>query len=414
MRRLERRSWSRPSARAGPGASASSTTSASADQSRARTSRPRGVSRSSDDAALARVVVPPPQRGLAPGRRTSSSERARGDERGCPPRRLDAGRTSAPGRPAACRRTRCSSLASSTTRSPARRRSRPQTSQTPRLAARSISSAARPSSSPKTCRCARRGTARRARSTSRSRERCTGSPSTRTSPIAACSTVGHSPQAAVFGSSSMRSAGRATAAAGTPACRQRAAPPRTRRAARPRRRAGRRARPAPSSRPGEVARSARRRAHGRSTTSRERRPVGVVAAGDRDPRVVAARRVDAVRRHRRPRRCGCCRRPVAPQRPAVDGPVEQRRPVQRGAGLGAGHVDPLALAGAAAVESGSRIADRHVVAARVVHVRVAPAGRRLVGQARGERQAATCACTIGPHVLNGAYGPVAPNPQFET
>ena len=77
----------------------------------------------------------------------------------------------------------------------------------------------------------------------------------------------------------------------------------------------------------------------------------------------------------------------AAQRAAVDGVVEQRRAVERGAGLAAGHVDPLALAGAGPVVEGGEDGDGHVVAAGVVHVAVAPAGRRLVGQAGGEREA---------------------------
>ena len=48
-------------------------------------------------------------------------------------------------------------------------------------------------------------------------DRCTGRPSTRTDPISVCSTSGHSPHAEVLGSMSIRSCGRCTAAAGTPA-----------------------------------------------------------------------------------------------------------------------------------------------------------------------------------------------------
>ena len=80
--------------------------------------------------------------------------------------------------------------------------------------------------------------------------RCTGTPSTRTSPISVWCTVGHRPNSMVPGSWSMRSSGVATTDTGTPAARivsavsKRSRRASTRRRARrgcPRRRAGRRA-----------------------------------------------------------------------------------------------------------------------------------------------------------------------------
>ncbi len=115
-------------------------------------------------------------------------------------------------------------------------------------------------------------------------------------------------------------------------------------------------------------------------------PVGLAAARDRDPGVLAGAGIDAVRRHRRPFAAVGVRLALAPGRAAVDAPVEQRRAVQRQRGLGAGQVDPLALAGALAVDQRQEDGHRHVVAAGVVHVGVAPAGRRLAGQAGGEGQ----------------------------
>ena len=52
---------------------------------------------------------------------------------------------------------------------------------------------------------------------------------------------------------------------------------------------------------------------------------------------------------------------------------------------------------------------RHHVAAGVVHVRVAPAGG-LESRQPGVGVSPDIACTIGPHDLNGRYGPVLPEP----
>ena len=65
-------------------------------------------------------------------------------------------------------------------------------------------------------------------------DRCTGMPSTRTSPISRWCAVGHRPHSLVPGSWSMRSSGRATAAAGTPAARSASAVANRSRVARPR------------------------------------------------------------------------------------------------------------------------------------------------------------------------------------
>src|SRR5262249_55025446 len=88
---------------------------------------------------------------------------------------------------------------------------------TPSSCSRAISDVLRPSSSPKTYSlCSPRQGAPRRTPQSVS-DRCTGRPSTRSLPISRCSTSGHSPQALVFGSCSMRCSGVCTALAGTPA-----------------------------------------------------------------------------------------------------------------------------------------------------------------------------------------------------
>ena len=127
-------------------------------------------------------------------------------------------------------------------------------------------------------------------------------------------------------------------------------------------------------------REARRRRPSPRRAPRQRLPVVVVATRDRDPLVVAGRRVDAVRRHPRRLAVVAVGHPGAPQRTAVHRVVEQRGAVERRAGLGARHVDPLALARAVAVDQRREDGDRHEVAAMVVHVGVAPTGPGQAGE----------------------------------
>ena len=142
-----------------------------------------------------------------------------------------------------------------------------------------------------------------------------------------------------------------------------------------------------ASRPSRVAKRGSS-AHGSAITARERAPVAVVAAGDRDPAVVAPRRVDVVRRHRGRLVVVAVRHALAAQAAPVDRVVEHGGAEQRRARVGAAHVDPLALAGPVAVQERGEDRDRHEVAAVVVHVGEAPAGGRQVGQARREGQPA--------------------------
>ena len=113
----------------------------------------------------------------------------------------------------------------------------------------------------------------------------------------------------------------------------------------------------------------------RSSSVGERLPVGVVAAGDGDPRVVAGAPVDAVGHH------GDVGVAVARRRPAVDGLVEHGRRQEVHARLGLGEVEVLALAGAPpVVERGEQRAQREA-RRRVVAVGAERAARRAVGPA---------------------------------
>ena len=174
----------------------------------------------------------------------------------------------------------------------------------------------------------------------------------------------------------------ARARAGTPAartaattssrCRAPASTPPARRRARPGRPGARRA--SPARRPSPTAR--RRRRRGRAQSSSWRQAMAT-------QRVVVAARVDAVRA---PSPATVLRFEFTAPSPRRSRPLtvasSDRRPGQRDAGLDAGQVDPLALARAALVVQRGEQGDGHDVAAGVVHVRVAPAGRLLVGQAR--------------------------------
>ena len=116
-------------------------------------------------------------------------------------------------------------------------------------------------------------------------------------------------------------------------------------------------------------------------------PVPVVADGDCHPLVVAIAGPDAMGRHGRRLAPVAVGHAVAAGGAAVNGEVQRGSTVQRPRGLYARQVHPLALAGATSVVERHQDRDRHVVSTRVIHERVAPAGRRQVGQARLERQA---------------------------
>ena len=206
-------------------------------------------------------------------------------------------------------------------------------------------------------------------------------PSTRTSPISRWCAVGHRPHSLVPGSWSMRSSGRATTLAGTPAARSDSATANRSRVARPLADAG-------------VERVLHRGALGEGVVARiggprlvdhlgHPLPVVVVTARDGDPVVVALGGVDAVRHAQRRVAAVRVGLAVAPQRAAVDRVVEEVGTDQRGAGLGARHVDPLALAGAVAVDQPGEDGDGHDVGAHVVHVGEAPA-RPAAGRASPE------------------------------
>ena len=128
-------------------------------------------------------------------------------------------------------------------------------------------------------------------------------------------------------------------------------------------------------------------------------PFLVRVADDHAPVVVPARMraIGIMRRNRRPtvvvdqRRAGpvrtVARRKASPPRPApVHREIQQRRTVERNARHHLRQVDMLAAPRhVAMVEAGERT-HRPVHAAGIIHVRPAPASRRLVGQAGEMRQ----------------------------
>ena len=194
------------------------------------------------DAALGRVVVPPPEAAL--GARLVVDERpvrARPGDRRAARRRSRRRR----GRRAACRERRVLARELDDPHAGQRRVEPSVTIRSPpRRAAASISSssARAPRRTPR--RCARRGTARRASISQSVADRCTGRPSTRTSPISGWCTTRPQPPRRVAGSWSMRSSGVATDGAGTPAACSGDGDVEAVAASRPRRELRRRARPA--------------------------------------------------------------------------------------------------------------------------------------------------------------------------
>ena len=296
--------------------------------------------------------------------------------------------TSAPRSPSSLPANAAWSLASSTTRMPGQRPVRahgPQITSSAREVCDLVGARARGCRGTR-CRCAHRGTARRVRSPNRWRRgaregrrrgrhpspdgaRRATSPTPRSRRRARCGPPGAPPP---------RPERRRPAA--TRRCRSGRAP-------RPTSRADRRARsPARDAR--RASRTSDQSDHGSPTTRAMRAPVVVVAARDRDPVVVALRRVDVVRRHRGELAVVAVGHAVAPCRPAVHREVEQRGPVERDPGFDRRHVDPLPGAGAVAVQQRGEDRHGHEVPAVVVHERVAPARRREIGEPRGRGEPA--------------------------
>ena len=298
------------------------------------------------------------------------------------------------------------------------RRARPAVTSThlrPR-AASAISSSSRPSSSRQhVVVVLAEARARRARSTSRSP---TGGPGCRRRgrrPSRGGARSARDPHSLVPGSWSMRSSGDATTAAGTPAARSCLRGRVTGRASRVH--ASMRASSASCVREplGERRRTAASVAHGSSITRRERWPSRRRHGTRSRP---TCRRPPPGRCRAAPSRGAWLRLesgwPVAPQRTAVHRVVEEVGTAQRGARLGARHVDPLTLTGAVAVDQPGEDRDRHEVGAHVVHVGEAPARGRQVGEPAAEREPADRLHDRAPRLERGVRAASRRSPQFDT
>ena len=153
----------------------------------------------------------------------------------------------------------------------------------------------------------------------------------------------------------------------------------------PRRACGRQSTARRPRRARRVGRAGRRPGVRRGRAGRARRrapPVGVVAAGDRDPGIVTGARVHAVRRHHR---VGVA---LARHLATVDGLVEHGGGQEVHARLGLGEVEVLALARSAAVIEGGEHGAQCEARRRIVAVGAERTARRPVRPTREVEEAA--------------------------